>query len=80
MNGYCLSGKCMCASGYDGDACETPMYSEIFMDGELPMLGEGEDGWVNGPDWNNAGSLTPRDGEAFTPAGDTYFSDNTIDF
>jgi len=49
----------MCASGYDGDACETPMYSEIFMDGELPMLGEGEAGWVNGPDWNNAGSITP---------------------
>jgi len=43
------------------------------------MMGEGEDGWLNGPAYNNAGSLIAltQEGEDFTPSGDTYFSNNS---
>jgi len=82
MNGYCIGGKCMCSPGYRGDSCEKPIYDEYFMDGILPLMGEGEDGWINGPDWNNAGGIVDLggEGEAFTPEGDEFFSENDRTF
>jgi len=73
-----MAGTCICSPGFTGLNCETMMLSELFMDGELPLNGEGEAGWVDGPAYNNAGGLFPlSEGEDFTPSGATNSSNNT---